>query len=267
MNAIFQCLAKGASSLRSSPKYLVMKEGRNLQGQVLALRKLPYNAEWKVVYLVQARHVVKVELPQFADNKQQGAHEFLMTILPVLQLPRYQGSVSSVLQCKTCRYQSIKKEVLSCIEVPVPERGAASLENCLDRWWAADKVRDWKCTSCSQHGSGVKKLVLEAVLELLIIQLKGFGKVESSVEKIYKQVKFPLEKTVIGSKKCEMKGVTYNSDHYRAAVKFKESLWNCNNAVVKIMEERNVVSEAAYVLFYKQMWGYLKTTMSDRTFG
>ena len=45
MNAIFQCLAKGASSLRSSPKYLVMKEGRNLQGQVLALRKLPYNAE------------------------------------------------------------------------------------------------------------------------------------------------------------------------------------------------------------------------------
>ena len=82
---------------------------------------------------MQARHVVKVELPQFADSKQQGAHEFLMTILPVLQLPRYQGSVSSVLQCKTCRYQSIKKEVLSCIEVPVPERGAASLENCLDR--------------------------------------------------------------------------------------------------------------------------------------
>ena len=75
----------------------------------------------------------KVELPQFADNKQQDAHEFLMAILPVLQLPRYQGSVSSVVQCKSWKYQSIKKEAFSCIEVPVPERGVASLENCLER--------------------------------------------------------------------------------------------------------------------------------------
>ena len=38
---------------------------------------------------VQARHAVKVELPQFANNTQQDVHEFLMAILPVLQLPRY----------------------------------------------------------------------------------------------------------------------------------------------------------------------------------
>ena len=31
MNAIFQCLAEGASSLRSSPKQLVRKKGRTLQ--------------------------------------------------------------------------------------------------------------------------------------------------------------------------------------------------------------------------------------------
>ena len=136
---------------------------------------------------MQVRHAVKVELPQFADNTQQDAREFLMAILPVLQLPRYQGSVSSVLQCKSCKYQSIKTlPVFSCIEVQVPEIGAASLENCLQRWLAPDKVQDWKCTSCSQRGSGIKKLVLEGVPELLIIQLKRFRKVENSVEKIYK---------------------------------------------------------------------------------
>ena len=113
----------------------------------------------------------KSELPQFADNTQQDAHEFLMAILPVLQLPRYQGSVSSVLPCKSCKCQSIKKEVFSCIEVSVRERGVANLENCLERSLAADEVQDWKCTSCSQCGSTVKKLVLEAVPELLIIQL------------------------------------------------------------------------------------------------
>ena len=43
------------------------------------------------------------------------------------------------------------------------------------------------------------------------------------------------------------------SDHYRAAVKLKERWWNCNDVVVKTMEERKVVSEAAYILFYKQL--------------
>ena len=65
---------------------------------------------------------------------------------------------------------------------------------------AAGKVQDWKRTSCSQCESGVKKLVLEAVPELLIILSKRFRKVESPVEKLYKRVKFPMEKTVIGGK-------------------------------------------------------------------
>ena len=88
---------------------------------MLALLKLVHNTERNVIHPVQARHADKIELPQFAGNTQQDAHEFLMAILPVLQLPRYQGSVSSVLQ---------SSEVFSCIEVPVPERGVASLENC-----------------------------------------------------------------------------------------------------------------------------------------
>ena len=83
MNAIFQCLAEGASSLRSSPKQLVRKEGRNLQEQVLALLKLVHNTEGKVILPVQARHDVKIELPQSADNT-KDAHEFLMVILSVL---------------------------------------------------------------------------------------------------------------------------------------------------------------------------------------
>ena len=70
MNAIFQCLAEGASSLRSSPKQLVRKEGRNLQEQLVALLKLVHNTEGKVIYPVQVRHAVKVELPRFADNMQ-----------------------------------------------------------------------------------------------------------------------------------------------------------------------------------------------------
>ena len=58
-------------------------EGRNLQEQVLALLKLVHNTEGKVILPVQARHDVKIELPQSADNT-KDAHEFLMVILSVL---------------------------------------------------------------------------------------------------------------------------------------------------------------------------------------
>ena len=136
-----------------------------------------HSTEGKVIYPVQVRYTVKVELTQFFDNTQQDAHEFLVAI---------SNGVSSVLQCKSCKYQSIKKEVLSWIEVPVPEIGVASLENCLERWLAADEVPDWKCASCSQCGSGVKKLVLEAVPELLIIQLKRFRKAEKLFKSTWK---------------------------------------------------------------------------------
>ena len=40
----------------------------------------------------------------------------------------------------------------------------------------------------------------------------------------------------------------------------------CNDVVIKFMDEGEVVLEAAYTLFYKQIWGYVKSTMSDRAF-
>ena len=123
--------------------------------QVMVLLKLVHNTKGKVIYPVQVRHTVNVELTQFADSTQQDPHEFLMAILQFcrMQLPRYQRSVSSVRQCKSCKYQSIRKEVFSCTEVPVPEIGIGSLENSLERWLAADEAQDWKCTSCNQRRS------------------------------------------------------------------------------------------------------------------
>ena len=63
---------------------------------------------------------------------------------------------------------------------------------------------------------------------------------------------------MIGDRKYELKDITYHSQssisgHCKAAVNFKERWWNCNDAVVKRMEEGKVVLDAAYILFYKQI--------------
>ena len=63
-----------------------------------------------------------------------------------------------------------------------------------------------------------------------------------------------MNKAVIGGRNYELKRGTYHlespiSGHFTVAVKFKERLWNCNDAVIKSIEEGKVVSEAAYILF------------------
>ena len=120
--------------------------------------------------------------------------------------------------------QSVKKEMFSCIDVPVAERqGVTSLESYLEIWLAEKHVQYWKCTSCCQCGSGVKKLVLEGVPELLIIQSKSFLNVEILVEKMYNWAKLQINKAVIGDRNYELKGVKYHlgsatMGHYTVAV-------------------------------------------------
>ena len=108
INQIFHCLAEGASLLRRSPKQFVKKEGRNLQRQVLALLKFVHSTEGKVIDPVQARHVSKLSCHNLLIT--QDAHEFLMASLLVLQLLRYQGSVSSVMQCKVVNTSLSRKK-------------------------------------------------------------------------------------------------------------------------------------------------------------
>ena len=160
-----------------------------------------------------------------------------MAILPVPQLPRYLCSVSSVMQCKSSTNKSVKREILSYVEVPVSEReGLESLENCLEKWLAEKEVQDWKCTSCSQYGSGVRKLVPEAVPELLIVQLKHLEKF-TQLRKFRSKLNNSLrEDSDRGQKLCNQESSILG--HYTTAMKLKKRWWNCYDAVIESMEER-----------------------------
>ena len=118
---------------------------------------------------------------------------------------------------------------MSCLrEVPMLEReNQVILEDYIQKWLAAEKVEEWNCPSCKKSGYGVKKLSLDALPNLLIIQLKRFRNVENTVEKIYMRVKFPMENATIGGSKYRLKGVTYHSGspragHYTASVAYDE---------------------------------------------
>ena len=65
-----------------------------------------------------------------------------MAILPVLQLPRYQGSDPSILQCiKVLNASLSRKQSLAVLRLNCErERGVASLENCLEKWKTKTKI-------------------------------------------------------------------------------------------------------------------------------
>ena len=106
-----------------------------------------------------------------------------MAIIPRLALPKYQERVVSLLKCR-CNYQSTKYELFTCIEVPVLEReNQVSLEDCIEKWLAEEKVEEWNCPSSQKSGYGLKKLSLDALPNLPIIQLKMFRKVGTQLKK------------------------------------------------------------------------------------
>ena len=121
MNAIFQCLAAEVCSVKNSKINHEVSKAGVVKEHVTALLKVINDTEGQAIFPSQARNAIKIELPQFADNNQQDAHEFLMAIIPRLALWKYQGRVVSLRKCR-CGYQSTKYELFTCTEVPVLER-------------------------------------------------------------------------------------------------------------------------------------------------
>ena len=76
MNAPFQCLVAKASSLRRSSLNSFLGGKREICKCKCWHGKVIHNTERKVMHPAQTRHVIKVELSQFADNTQQEAHRF-----------------------------------------------------------------------------------------------------------------------------------------------------------------------------------------------
>ena len=176
-------------------------------------------------------------------------------------------------------------EEFNCIEVPVPDRkDEVHLEHCIKKFLSKEEVQYWEGPSCSKCGSNVKKMALKVVPWVLIIQWKKLRKLENSDKNIHKGVKSPINKTVIGSGSYGLKRVLVikmlvksklppgsgcgldtvehhpwkeaisliffiRKAQYQVTVNFKESWWNCKDAVVKGTVEEKVVSEVAYILF------------------
>ncbi|XP_050234718.1 ubiquitin carboxyl-terminal hydrolase 21 [Mercurialis annua] len=228
------------------------------------------------------RHI----LSRFEEYQQEDAHEFLQCLLDKLRnccpdtvlsdedniVERVFGGRSiSKLRCCKCGHISNNYEPL--LDMSLEIEGVGTLQSALESYTKVEKMEDdvkFICDHCKEEASREKQLMLDQAPSVAAFMLKRFKTDGSSIEKIDKHVEFPLEIDLKPyaniSQGCDEIqvdlnyllsaivvhiGVSANSGHYFCYVRSSPSTWHKldDSRVVKV-EEEEVLSQAAYLLFY-----------------
>lgn len=186
----------------------------------------------------------------------------------------FYGQMKSTVQCSTCQKQSITYDTFSNLSLELPSTATrCHLLNCLELFFAGDRVNGWMCPSCKVKRDAQKKLEISRLPGVLVIHLKRFhADLEmSGFRKRQNMVTFPLKQIDVRSfvAQTELKNLVntrtvYNlyavsnhygsmeGGHYTAYCKNSNGRWyKFDDHQVSSIENSEVVSSAAYILFYE----------------
>jgi hypothetical protein len=168
------------------------------------------------------------------------------------------------------------KNIKTCMSIAVKEKTKQlNLEDCLEHFRLTEKLEknnEWYCSNCKKHQQAFKKLELFSTPPVLILHLKRFeysqmGRYRTYAEKIGLTIDFPLNDLdmsnhIIGPEGkvvYELYAVSqhYGSTgggHYTAICKNYNKWYDFNDSSVSPSSENNVVTGAAYLLFYRRKY-------------
>ena len=173
-------------------------------------------------------------------------------------------------------YNNLKlKKVLNTCCTIQGDRTTPTLDNCLETFCATEKLGEhdkWYCKNCKKHTQAYKKMELFYLPKLLVIHLKRFESEGSSYrgyrcyDKNGEVIDFPINnfdisQFVVGPQR---KGIKYDlyavsqhyggcgGGHYTAICKNFGKWYVYNDSSVHAASENDIVSSAAYVLFYRR---------------
>ncbi|CAG9309972.1 unnamed protein product [Blepharisma stoltei] len=182
----------------------------------------------------------------------------------------FQGQLRSTLKCLNCKGAKVKFENFLHLSLPIPSNiQNPCLDDCMREFTKAEFLVDkWFCPKCQTPVSAAKKYDIWKAPPILIIHLKRFifnrdkrGKVEGLVN--YPLEGFDLTKYTASTQRevplyeafarIDHSGSLENG-HYSAAVKNKsaQEWYSYDDSLVDKLDETDLVSPEAYVLFYQK---------------
>ncbi|KAG5644871.1 hypothetical protein DXG03_007512 [Asterophora parasitica] len=203
----------------------------------------------------------------------------------------FQGQTQDRIQCSTCETTSTRYDAFSALQLAIPpgQNGRkVPLKQCLDAFLAVEYL-DWMCDKCKVKRRASKAFSLSRLPPILLIQFKRFESENgTAARKISTFVDFPMKsldltsympgplppgvarnaeglstnpedpRTQASPYRYDLYGVInhlgsdLHGGHYIASVVSRGTWFSCDDGAIKQQDPKQVVSEKAYVLFYKR---------------
>ncbi|XP_069500295.1 ubiquitin carboxyl-terminal hydrolase 4 isoform X2 [Ambystoma mexicanum] len=151
------------------------------------------------------------------------------------------------------------------------KQSIVALEDCIELFTTMETLGEhdpWYCPNCKKHQQATKKFDLWTLPEILVVHLKRFSYNKYWRDKLDSLVHFPISNLQMSSFVSDPKAGPYVYDliavsnhyggmgggHYTAFAKNKMngSWYNFDDSSVSLTSEDQIVTKAAYVLFYQR---------------
>jgi ubiquitin carboxyl-terminal hydrolase 8 len=159
--------------------------------------------------------------------------------------------------CANCGHISSNYDPYTLLHLPVPiSNEPIDIQQCITTLSVKevlDSDNQYKCSNCDQHTNAVREETILRTNTTLIINLKRFSK---TGEKINTPVTYPLTNFTICDKTYSLYAINnhtggLNGGHYFSYV-LQNGIWyEFNDKYVRLANQNNIISPAAYILFYK----------------
>ena len=185
--------------------------------------------------------------------------------------------IMAIIKCNKCSYFSTKIDNENHIIITIPQNVSNyNIYDCLDNYFGKeifDENNYWKCEKCKNEKGNYKQYRMMDCPDTLIIYFKRFERIgyTNSFKKITSLIDFPITlnmqnyKLIGKDKNCmyQLYGIvnqigSRNSGHYYSFCRNIKSNTDTNwyvfndERVTKI-NEANIVTDKAYILFYKKI--------------
>ena len=216
----------------------------------------------KILLLSKEKFTIKEEIEkiELKDNKTIKDYQLNFNIV---WYPDYINKIQQL-----CLSEKINKKISYFNDFDGQD---FQLTNLLENFGMLEQLTEenkWYCPKCKQHQLAKKKIEIYTCPEILIIHLKRF----KNNSKLRNLVKFPIEGLDMGKyihyKENENENNDYiydlfavsnhdgdlNGGHYYAYCKniYENKWFEFNDSCVSEINDNNIVSKSAYVIFYKK---------------
>lgn len=125
--------------------------------------------------------LLKCEIGDLFNGKQQDAHEVLLKMFDKMEVPRhtvssatqiFKGNVTSTVTCSECHVHSQTTKSFTSLQIQILEN--ASINDALNKYFSVEVV-SYKCDLCKHEGDSTKKFTIAEAPASFCLQLVRFS--------------------------------------------------------------------------------------------